>query len=92
VLVDFRSDGTASFAGDTANNIDWIVSENELAIFQTKTRRSTRWVFHRYITGIPTSRYKLLDSSEDQFELLDLQTSKKFRFRRTTNETLKMAP
>ena len=94
-VVNFRSDGTvrSRFADSTGVEfLEWTTSQNELRIFQGMRKRKYRMMISRYVLGQSSYRFEILETSDDQIELLDYSTGSRFKLNKTSDSLVEDSP
>ena len=94
-VVNFRSDGTArSRSADSTVDefLEWTTSKNELRIFQGTRKRKYSAMFGRYVLGQSSYRFEILETSDDQIELLDYSTGSRFKLSKTSDSLVEDSP
>jgi hypothetical protein len=86
VVIVLRADGVGTSEStkqpDKPMQFDWSVSGDYLEIYQFSRGRSVRYAFNYYVLDRPSSRFTILKSTADEFELDDPIGGTRVRFRR----------
>ena len=94
-VINFRSDGTVrsrSVDSTGVEFLEWTTSQNELRMF-TVTRKRKYWkIISRYVLGQSSYRFEILETSDDQIELLDYSTGSRFKLNKTSDSLLEDSP
>ena len=94
-VMNFRSDGTARSRSADSTGVDfleWTTSQNELRIFQGTRKRKYQAMFGRYVLGQSSFRFEILETSDDQIELLDYTTGSRFKLNKTSDSQVEDSP
>ena len=94
-VTHFRSDGTARsrFPDSTeVEYLEWTTSQNELRIFQFTRKQKYRMMISRYVLGQSSYRFEILETSDDQIELLDYSTGSRFKLSKTSDSLVEDSP
>ncbi len=87
-VVNFRSDGTVQsrFADSTGVEfLEWTTSQNELRMFTVTRKRKSWMLISRYVLGQISYRFEILETTDDQIELLDYSTGSRFKLNKTSD-------
>ena len=94
-VTHFRSDRTALARFSDSMDVEfleWTTSQNELRIFQGMRKRKYRMMISRYVLGQSSYRFEILETSDDQIELLDYSTGSRFKLNKTSDSLVEDSP
>ncbi len=94
-VINFRSDRTALARFSDSMDLEfleWTTSQNELRIFQGTRKRKYRMMISRYVLGQSSYRFEILETSDDQIELLDYSTGSRFKLNKTSDSLVEDSP
>lgn len=94
-VINFRSDGTArSRSADSTGveYLEWTTSKYELRMFQFTRKQKYRMMISRYVLGQFSYRFEILETSDDQIELLDYSTGSRFKLNKTSDSLVEDSP
>ena len=94
-VVNFRSDGTVRSRYVDSTGVEffeWTTSQNELRMFQGTRKRKYRMMISRYVLGQSSYRFEILETSDDQIELLDYSTGSRFKLNKTSDSLVEDSP
>ena len=94
-VINFRSDRTARsrFSDSTeVEYLEWTTSQNELRMFQWTRKQKYRMMISRYVLGQSSYRFEILETSDDQIELLDYSTGSRFKLNKTSDSLVEDSP
>ena len=94
-VINFRSDRTARSRSADSTGVqflEWTTSQNELRMFQFTRKQKYRMMISRYVLGQSSYRFEILETSDDQIELLDYSTGSRFKLNKTSDSLVEDSP
>ena len=94
-VINFRSDRTARSRSSDSTEVEfleWTTSQNELRIFQFTRKQKYRRMISRYVLGQSSYRFEILETSDDQIELLDYSIGNRFKLSKTSDSLVEDSP